>query len=200
MKKTNVNKILSIGAIFTALLTTAACSNTNSQDNVATKPESKITNTKENKTTSSSNSVKKTPAIKISQKEAIDTYKKTFKATELKEISLKKEHQQYVYEIEGFDHSKEYIVSIDAKTGKVLRSFSQKLELDERNQKPINLDNVISRKKASQIAEKHAKGTATEWTLEYDDGRLVWEVQVENGANDTDVKIDAVTKKVIEVD
>ena len=81
-----------------------------------------------------------------------------------------------------------------------MHSESEKLDLDDRLDKTIDLDNVISRKQATKIAEKKVKGAAEEWKLEQDHNKAYWEITVNDGSKKNEVKIDAETKKVVEVD
>ena len=81
-----------------------------------------------------------------------------------------------------------------------MHSESEKLDLDDRLDKTINLDNVISRKQATKIAEKKVKGTAEEWKLKQDHNKAYWKITVNDGSKKHEVKIDAETKKVVEVD
>lgn len=70
-----------------------------------------------------------------------------------------------------------------------------------RYQYEIKLNQVISRQKANQLAEKAAKsGQGREWTLETDHGQTIWQVDVVDGHQKTEVKINAVNKKVISVE
>lgn len=47
-------------------------------------------------------------------------------------------------------------------TVQVSHVHSERLDLDDRHEKGLDLNNVISREEASKIAEKHAKGTSQE--------------------------------------
>ena len=88
--------------------------------------------------------------------------------------------------------------SINAINGKEVKSSSKKLDLDERLQKGLDLDKIISRNQASEIAEKEVKNsTAKEWTLKMDKDKAIWDVTVESGTSKHEVEIDAISKKVI---
>lgn len=89
-------------------------------------------------------------------------------------------------------------MTINATSGKEVKSSSEKLDLDERLQKGLDLDKVISRDQASEIAEKEVKNsTAKEWTLKMDQDKVIWDVTVESGSSKHEVEIDAISKKVI---
>ena len=77
---------------------------------------------------------------------------------------------------------------------------TEKLDADD-HETAIKLNQVISRQKANQLAEKAAKsGQGREWTLETDHGQTIWQVDVVDGHQKTEVKINAVNKKVISVE
>lgn len=180
-----------IGLIGTSV---TACSNNDSssqskQSSVEKKTKDKVSNTK--------NAVK-TSQIKLNQTEALNKFDKKYSDKEIKEINLKLDGNRYVYEIDGFDKSKEYEMTINARTGKEIKSSSKKLELDEHLQKGLDLDKTISRKEASEIAEKEVKNSvAKEWDLKMEDGKAIWDVTVESGSTKHEVEIDANSKKVI---
>ena len=133
-----------------------------------------------------------------SKTEAINKFDKKYSDKKLKEIDLKLDGNKYFYEITGFDKDKEYEMTINATSGKEVKSSSEKLDLDERLQKGLDLDKVISRDQASEIAEKEVKNsTAKEWTLKMDQDKVIWDVTVESGSSKHEVEIDAISKKVI---
>ena len=72
----------------------------------------------------------------------------------------------YVYEVEGFTSTHEYNVEINAKTGKIIDHESDRLDHDDKKH-AIKLTGIISRGKASKIANKKTHGRSSEWTLEY---------------------------------
>lgn len=59
---------------------------------------------------------------------------------------------------------------------------------------------VISREKAIQIALQQFSGTVEDVELDDDDGRLIYEVEIENSRGEAEVEIDAYTGKVLLVD
>ena len=64
-----------------------------------------------------------------------------------------------------------------------------KLDADD-HETAIKLNQVISRQKANQLAEKAAKsGQGREWTLETDHGQTIWQVDVVDGHQKTEVSI-----------
>lgn len=135
--------------------------------------------------------------IKVDQNTAVDKFNQKYQNKQLSEISLDDEHGKYVYEVKGFDDTKEYEVKVNAKTGKVVKSESEKRD---RGEEEYQLDpgKVISRDEASKIAEDAAKkGKSREWELKQEKDKAVWEVKVVDGRHATEVTIDAGSKAVI---
>lgn len=136
----------------------------------------------------------------MNEKQAVAKFKQKYAKAKISEISLEKHLNRYQYEISGFDSQKEYSAKIDAQTGKLSAAKTEKLDADD-HETAIKLNQVISRQKANQLAEKAAKsGQGREWTLETDDGQTIWQVDVVDGHQKTEVKINAVNKKVISVE
>ena len=142
-----------------------------------------------------------TSQIKVSQKSAVKKFQAKYKKAKIESISLEKEKGRYVYEIDGFSTTREYDMKINASTGKTISSHSEKLDRDDRNKKALNLKKTISRSTATKIAQKKVPGSkATEWTLDREGSRSVWEVTVTKNGKKSEVKINALTKKVISVE
>ena len=207
MENTKFIRLISSFALITLLsLGTAACSNNQSSQKNSTSSSSKSSsksNIKSNteKTINKTQTKIKTSQIKVSQEEALDTFNKSYKNSKIKDIDLKIENSKYVYEVEGFDSTKEYNMTIDANNRKVLHKHFEILDLDDRNQSALDLSKTISRNEASKIAENHvSNSTATEWKLEQDHNTAYWEVTVNDGNHTHEIKINAQNKKVIETE
>lgn len=194
MKK-KISKLLAATALMGTLgMSVVACSDNNSANKTK---QSSVKKTAKDKASDTKNTVRKSQ-IKLSQTEAINKFDKKYSNKDLKEIDLKLDGSKYIYEITGFDKDKEYEMIINAINGKEVKSSSKKLDLDERLQKGLDLDKIISRNQASEIAEKEVKNsTAKEWTLKMDKNKAIWDVTVESGTSKHEVEIDAISKKVI---
>lgn len=194
INKTKITKLLTATALLGTLgVATAACSN---DSNNQTKQSSVKKNVKD-KASNTKNTVRKAQ-IDLSQTEALNKFDKKYSDKKIKKIELKLDGNKYVYEITGFDKSNEYEMTINAANGKQVKASSEKLDLDERLQKGLDLDKTISRKQASDIAEKEVKNsTAKEWTLKMDKDKAIWDVTVESGTSKHEVEIDAISKKVV---
>lgn len=137
-------------------------------------------------------------SIKISQSTAVKKFKARYNA-QIESINLEKEKGRYVYEIEGFSSTREYEMKINASSGKVISAHSERENTSKK--KALNLNKTISRSTATKIAQNRVPGSkAIEWTLERENSRSVWEVTVSKNGKKSDVKINALTKKVISVE
>lgn len=193
--KRKIRKLLAATALIGTLgISVVACNN---NDSTSKTKQSSVKKTVKDKASNTKNTARKSK-IKLSQTEAINKFDKKYSDKKLKEIDLKLDGNKYFYEITGFDKDKEYEMTINATSGKEVKSSSEKLDLDERLQKGLDLDKVISRDQASEIAEKEVKNsTAKEWTLKMDQDKVIWDVTVESGSSKHEVEIDAISKKVI---
>ena len=193
--KRKISKLLAATALIGTLgISVVACNN---NDSTSKTKQSSVKKTVKDKASNTKNTARKSK-IKLSQTEAINKFDKKYSDKKLKEIDLKLDGNKYFYEITGFDKDKEYEMTINATSGKEVKSSSEKLDLDERLQKGLYLDKVISRDQASEIAEKEVKNsTAKEWTLKMDQDKVIWDVTVESGSSKHEVEIYAISKKVI---
>lgn len=84
-----------------------------------------------------------------------------------------------------------------------VQAAAQNIKLNEK-QAVAKFKQKYAKAKISEIslvAEKAAKsGQGREWTLETDHGQTIWQVDVVDGHQKTEVKINAVNKKVISVE
>lgn len=193
--KRKISKLLAATALIGTLgISVVACNN---NDSTSKTKQSSVKKTVKDKASNTKNTARRSK-IKLSQTEAINKFDKKYSDKKLKEIDLKLDGNKYFYEITGFDKDKEYEMTINAISGKEVKSSSEKLDLDERLQKGLDLDKVISRDQASEIAEKEVKNsTAKEWTLKMDQDKVIWDVTVESGSSKHEVEIDTISKKVI---
>lgn len=197
----NLTKLTASAALIGALaIGTAACSNNDSsQSTQSSKVEKSKKDTK--KAVNQNETKLKQAKIDLSQSDAVKKFDDKYPNKQIKSIDLKQENGSYVYEIDGFDKSNEYSTTIDANTGKLLQSHSEKLDLDDQNQKSLDLNKVISRNEATKITEKNADGVSKEWKLELDDDATAyWDVEVSDGTKSSEVKINAISKKVVKVE
>lgn len=103
-----------------------------------------------------------------------------------------------VYEVEFFSGNKEYDYEIDAASGAIL-SFDFDVEWYTVTSKSSD---YIGEAKAKKIVEQTAgtTGVYTEFKLEVDDGRVVYEGEMRNGWVEYEFEIDALTGTILDWD
>lgn len=140
------------------------------------------------------------PKIKISQNSASQRFHRLYSQAKITSITLKVDHNDYVYEIEGFDNKKSCTIQVNATNGEILGQSTIVAELADDEQYPLNLSKTISRKEATKIAEKQFTGsTAREWHLYYDSNKekTLWNIKLADQQETHNITIDAITKQII---
>lgn len=139
------------------------------------------------------------PEVGKTMEEAVDIFHDHFKddSINIKSIKLDFFNEALDYVIEGFKDGNEYELRIAAPNGEVVEEKTGKD--DDSDEKALDLKNIITAKEAMEKALEGQKEGAwvVEYELEIDDGKAVYDIDVENG---TDVKIDATTGEVIDKD
>ena len=206
-------KILSLAAA--SLL--AACSNqaAPAKETTTAAPETTVLQTTQvpattvtattstaNTTTTSSGATNSSQSIgsqNAMQKELIDTFKKAFPDLDITTIEFV---NGMYYEIEAINDTKEYTYRYDTAT----KSFSKYTEVPadpgERNEEKIDTASLKQVDDMAAVAQKeYPNGSIREWSVDRDDGEVIWEFDIYLGANDdVTVKVSNATGKVTEID
>ena len=160
----------------------------------------------------SSSAAKEEPVIDSKQvkiasiEEVISIYEKQFPNTDITSIQLEKEMTGFVYQVEGVDDDNEYEMKINAETLDTVKDRTEKLDRDEqggikREADKLDLSGIISLDEATQLAEKKSgAGQAVEWDLDRELGTTYWEVTIQDGNKETQIKLDAKTGDVLQVE
>ncbi len=139
------------------------------------------------------------PEVGKTMEEAVDIFYDHFKddSINIKSIKLDFFNEALDYVIEGFKDGNEYELRIAAPNGEVVEEKTDKD--DDNDEKALDLKNIITAKEAMEKALEGQKEGAwvVEYELEIDDGKAVYDIDVENGE---DVKVDATTGEIIERD
>lgn len=98
---------------------------------------------------------------------------------------------EQAYSIRLVSGKEEISLKMDASSGKILSE----------NRKTIGFNPKVklTEEQAIEIARKEAKGEVGDLDLEEEDGRLYYEIEIENGENETTVQVDAFTGAVLSV-
>lgn len=201
--------------LIAASLTLAACGNDNNEK-TTDQSESKQTETtestsdnksendnssNENSNNASSNEGDELDMASFSKsiEDAIEEAKSRFDG-QLTDIGVSKENNQYVYKIELESDTEEYEVSLDVNDLSVVKEETE-AEDDENDNKYFNYSDLVKVEDAIQTAKDNVNGKVTEWSTDFDDGNLYYEIEItQDNGNDVDVKIDAYTGDFVESD
>ncbi|TFD99471.1 PepSY domain-containing protein [Jeotgalibacillus salarius] len=131
-------------------------------------------------------------------------------------IELEKKRSGYVYDIDIDNGDMDYDLDMDASNGEILRVEEERDDDDDDDGDDNNVsssgsngtagstnEDYISQEEAVEIALAEVEGTLDSVELDHDDGRAVYEVEIETGNGDDDdaeFDIDAVTGEILEMD
>ena len=202
MKKTILyTSTLALALIFAGCAAENPVSSGNGNGNTSNSSSSTTTSS----SAATSTTTEKVPEFKVSVEDAIQAYQEVHPDTDITTIELDSSLGNYFYKVEGVDDEKEYEVTIDAQTKEVTKQKEEALDADEqkgikRQEDQLDLTDLLSLDEISKIATKEAQGEAVEWGLDQELNTTYWDVKVQDAGKETDVKIDAKTGEVLEVE
>lgn len=134
--------------------------------------------------------------------EAIEIFTQQTQGANLHQVALDRDHDVYQYVLKGYKDNMEYKVKVNAMTGEA--RMEQENEEHIPQKEIIDYPKVVPVDKALATALEKAQGEVLldEWELEFDHGQLRYEFHFDpvNGGDDFDVKVDATSGSVLEVD
>lgn len=151
--------------------------------------------------------------LQVALNEAIELFKAGYPEAELDEIEVELRKEDYKIKIHGFQGTNEYELEFSVDPVEITKSEEE--EDDDDQDEALILADLITIDQASEIALKEAAGgTITDWKLDTDDGKTVWEIKVEDAAventadsdddddddNEFKVVIDATTSEVLKTE
>lgn len=129
---------------------------------------------------------------------AVDIFNETFPGASISDVDFEIENEGPKYSIDGFDGQNEYELDIHADTGEILK---QETDSDtDTDDQAIDFDLIISPQEAMEIAlEDAVSAKVRDWDLSIDDGRTVYEIDLDDEDPNLfdDVDIDAVTGEIV---
>lgn len=189
-------KKIALAIVLLSALTVAGCSR---QGNNPPPAESKPANSSMSSDTNQSKVG--IVQLKVSTEDAIQRYRETYPDTDITSISLEYKLGRPIYQIEGVDDTKEYELTINADTNDILQQKDENLDHDDQNKRQeeaLQLDGILNADKIAEIAHSNARGSVVEMELTKDLGTTYWEVKLEDGKLETELKIDAQTGNILE--
>lgn len=137
--------------------------------------------------------------LKLTFADAFDTYMERYPDKKITKVELDHDFGEYVYQVEGYDANKEYEIKINPVSGEIIRERSEgdydnKGELTRAHAEKV--EGIIE--KAFQEAGEGA--TIKGVTLDYDDGRVEVEVEMDKkGLGEIEYKYD-IDRRLIGLD
>lgn len=132
--------------------------------------------------------------FEVSLDDAVQIFNDTFPDAEgINNVQFDVDDGRFEYEIDGFNASNNFELTLDAETGEILQ---QETDNDDDSETAIDFGMIISPAEAMEIAlSEVGSGYVKEWDLDTDDGRTLYEIDVEGQENqdDDDVYVDAET-------
>ncbi|CAM3279186.1 PepSY domain-containing protein [Vagococcus fessus] len=143
--------------------------------------------------------------IEVTLADAITRYQELTKDATVTEVELEKERGNWVYKIEGKDDTNDYKVVYDAVTKEVLDKETEPLDREEQDESVLDAQAIEISKLAEveeilKVAEEKVKGSRLEeMSLEKNLGITYWEVSVRADNKKVKLKIDAISKELLEI-
>jgi len=142
-------------------------------------------------------------SFKVTPQQALDLAKTKGKG-DVTKLELELENQAYAYKVEMMTDTQKTKVGIGADDQSIIFNKTEPLEKNkiktDRQQSKIDLTGIIDAKKAMEIATQKVNGTATKWKIERKNGPTYYEVDVQSGNKENEIKVDAKTGKVLSVE
>ncbi len=121
----------------------------------------------------------------------------------IKEMELEQDGGQPKYEVAYTKGNAEYEVEIDANDGRVIQK-AERDDDDRDGRAPAkNTDKngeILSLQQAVDIAKQHYAGKVAEAELDENDGRRIYEIEIETNRGEVELEIDAKTGKILDVE
>jgi len=133
----------------------------------------------------------------LSLEEVVDIYMGEYPNAQIQKVDYDKDSGDWTYEITGVSENREYEVEINAVSGDIIKVDEDDVDDDAY----LAFDTIITPEEAIEIAKTALAEEAAVlegWELDVDDNRTKYDIEFE-GSN-RDVKLDAETGEVIEID
>ncbi|WP_373706220.1 PepSY domain-containing protein [Jeotgalibaca porci] len=133
----------------------------------------------------------------LSLEEVVDIYMGEYPNAQIQKVDYDKDSGDWTYEITGVSENREYEVEINAVSGEIIKVDEDDVDDDAY----LAFDTIITPEEAIEIAKTALAEEAAVlegWELDVDDNRTKYDIEFE-GSN-RDVKLDAETGEVIEID
>ncbi|MBC1459203.1 PepSY domain-containing protein [Listeria newyorkensis] len=198
-------KKISVIAMTTVMVgTLAACGDDDAKDNNNSNNTQQTTDSGTNSNSNSNTSTTdlNNKEFSMSYTDAVEIFKNKHPETDITSIELSQELGKFVYTIDGVDDSNEFEMKFDADTKAILQDNNEKLDAEDANGKEranekLDLTGIKTPQEAMTAALKQQAGTVKEWTIERELNQTYFSVQIMNGNQEVEVKLDSKTLEVL---
>ncbi|MGW7975329.1 peptidase [Staphylococcus xylosus] len=179
-------KIKSLATLTLSALLLTACGNGSSESDTKSGGSNKEGN----------NNVIALNKIKTSPEDAMKKAQDVYSGQNLKGISYEKSNGEWSYKIEQQKSGEESEVIISDKNKKVLNKETEKEDSVNKNDE-FKYNDAISYKEAIKKGQKEFDGDIKEWSLSEDDGKLVYDMDLQKDKTKHEITVDAKSGKVL---
>ncbi|UXS60526.1 PepSY domain-containing protein [Staphylococcus ureilyticus] len=134
--------------------------------------------------------------IKTSPEDAIKKAQDVYSGQNLKGISYEKSNGEWAYKIEQQKQGEESEVIISDKNKKVLNKETEKEDSVNKNDE-FKYSDAIDYKEAIKKGQNEFDGDIKEWSLSEDDGKLVYDMDIQKDKTKHEITVDAKNGKVL---
>lgn len=183
-------KLKSLAVLSMSAVVLTACGNDTPKD------ETKSTESNTNQDTNTTKDVIALKDVKTSPEDAVKKAEETYKGQKLKGISFENSNGEWAYKVTQQKSGEESEVLVADKNKKVINKKTEKEDTVNENDN-FKYSDVIDYKKAIKEGQKEFDGDIKEWSLEKDDGKLVYNIDLKKGNKKQEVTVDAKNGKVL---
>lgn len=181
-------KLKSLAVLSASVMVLAACGNGESNEG------KKSSNSDDSKQTTEE--VIALNDINTKPEDAIKKAKDEYSGQDLTEIAYEKSNGDWVYKISQQKTGEESEVTVADKDQKVLDKSDEKEDSVDK-QDSFNYDDAIDYKEAINKAKDKFDGDIKEWSLDKDDGKLVYNMDLQKDNTKHEITVDAKNGKVL---
>lgn len=132
------------------------------------------------------------------QKEIVDAFKKEFPTLDI--TALKYTNGMF-YEVEAMNDTNEYTYRYDKSAKTFMKVNETTSDKEEHDEEKIDLATLKQVDEMAAIAQKEFQtGVLREWSVDKDNGEVIWEFDVFVNGQQVNVKISNATGKITEID
>ena len=132
------------------------------------------------------------------QKEIVDAFKKEFPTLDITALEYS---NSMFYEVEAMNDTNEYTYRYDKSTKTFMKVNETTSDKEEHDEEKIDLATLKQVDEMAAIAQKEfPTGVLREWSVDKDNGEIIWEFDLFVNGQQVNVKISNATGKITEID